>query len=106
MLSAIELAESPSTTLVRQEDARLLLQALRMIPLDAQTLIELWFWEDLSGAQIGAILGIPEATVRSRLRRAIQRLREQVEAMTGVAPEDHDLQRRAGELRAAVDGEN
>ncbi len=105
LLSAIELAESPSATLVRQEDARLLLQALRTIPLDAQTLLELWFWEDLSGAQIAEILGIVEATVRSRLRRAIQRLREQLGAMTGARSADGDLRRLAGQLRTAVDGD-
>jgi RNA polymerase sigma-70 factor (ECF subfamily) len=108
LLSAIELAESPSAALVRQEDARLLLQALRMIPLDAQMVLELWFWEELTGSEIAEVLGIAEPTVRSRLRRALERLREQLDAVAGGAAAslqtDDDLQRWAGRLRAAVDG--
>jgi RNA polymerase sigma-70 factor (ECF subfamily) len=108
LLSATELAESPSAALVRQEDARLLLQALRTIPIDAQMVLELWFWEELTGPEIAEVLGIAEPTVRSRLRRALERLREQLEVVAvGTASSlqtDDDLQRWAGRLRAAVDG--
>jgi len=108
LLSATALAESPSAALVRQEDARFLLHALRTIPVDAQIVLELWFWEEMCGAEIAEVLGIAEATVRSRLRRALIRLREQLEAIAGgstaALQTDDDLQRWAGRLRAVIDG--
>ena len=60
---------------------RLLLEALRRIPLDQQVVLELSFWEDLSGPEIAQILAIPEATVRTRLYRATARLRVQLSAL-------------------------
>lgn len=52
----------------------LLLRALRHIPLDDQIALELFYWEGLSSREIGDVLGRPDATVRTQLRRARQRL--------------------------------
>jgi RNA polymerase sigma-70 factor (ECF subfamily) len=105
-VSATDLAETPSRILARQEDARRLLQALRCIPLDAQIVLELWFWEDLSGPEIAEVLGVAEPTVRSRLRRALERLRGQLATLESDAAAsletDDDLQRWARGLRSAV----
>lgn len=98
-----DLSETPSRMLVRREQTRRLLQALRAIPLDSQLVLELWFWEDLSGAEIAQVLELPEPTVRSRLRRAQLRLREQLDKLDAdpaVSLEtDDDLQRWARSLR-------
>lgn len=52
----------------------LLLRALRHVPLDDQIALELFYWEGLSSREIGDVLGRPDATVRTQLRRARQRL--------------------------------
>lgn len=78
-LSVADLGTSPSGALARRRDQALLLRALRGIPLDLQVVLELAFFEDLSGSEIAEIVGVPEGTVRSRLRRAKEALREELE---------------------------
>jgi RNA polymerase sigma factor (sigma-70 family) len=68
----------PSTLLAAKQEQRLLLEALRRIPLEHQTLLELYFWEKLSASQIAEIFEIPENTVRTRIRRGKALLREQL----------------------------
>lgn len=80
--SVADLNSTPSSIVVRQEQERILLEALRRVPLDHQIVIELSFWEDLTGPEMAEVLCIPEGTVRSRLRRATERLREQMAALT------------------------
>lgn len=108
-VSVVDLGDTPSRVLVRQQDARLLLQALQRIPLDAQTVLELWFWEELTGPEIADVLGIPEPTVRSRLRRAIDRLRAELQVVehnpASSLETDDDLQRWARRLRDSADGD-
>jgi RNA polymerase sigma-70 factor (ECF subfamily) len=67
---------SPSTLAAAREEQRLVLDALRMIPMDLQIALELHFWEEMSGSEIATVLEIPEGTVRSRLRRGLEALRE------------------------------
>ena len=68
----------PSTLLAAKQEQRLLLEALRRIPLEHQALLELYFWEKLSASQIAEIFEIPENTVRTRIRRGKALLREQL----------------------------
>jgi len=77
-VSVADLRTSPSMAVARSEQERLLHAALRQIPIDQQMALELAYWEDLSGAEIAGILDISEHTVRSRLSRARDALREQV----------------------------
>jgi RNA polymerase sigma-70 factor (ECF subfamily) len=79
--SVEDLGTSPSARVVRGEEQRLLLRALRRIPTDAQVLLELAYWEGLRGPELAVVLGIPENTVRSRLSRARAALRRQVESL-------------------------
>jgi RNA polymerase sigma factor (sigma-70 family) len=79
--SAADLGESPSRLLVREEDESLLLAALRRLPLELQIVLELFYVEKLSGPVLGEVLALPEGTVRSRLRRAREQLREQVQVI-------------------------
>jgi RNA polymerase sigma-70 factor (ECF subfamily) len=76
--SVYDLAPSPSAVVAARSEQRLLLEALRRIPLDYQVALELHFWEELSGSEIAETLGIPEGTVRTRLRRGRLALAEQV----------------------------
>ena len=73
-ISVMDLGPSPSTLAARRREERLLLSALRAIPLDMQIALELFYWEDLSGSELAVALEIPEGTVRSRLRRAREAL--------------------------------
>lgn len=74
--SVVDLGASPSGPLSRREEHDALLRALRCIPLDYQIVLELAYWEDLSGPEIGEILQLPPNTVRSRLARARAALRD------------------------------
>ena len=104
--SVVDLGTSPSAIVLRHEQERMLLEALRRVPLDYQIVLELRFWEDLSGPEIAEVLGIPEPAVRSRLQRATERLRTQLQALAGkgtAAPDtEDDLQRWALRLRQAL----
>lgn len=73
-VSAADLATGPSSMLAAKEEQQLLLEALRLIPVDFQIAIELYYWEGLSTEELAEVQGIPAGTVRSRLTRA----REQI----------------------------
>lgn len=77
-----EVTPSPSTVFALHEEQRLLLEALRRIPLDYQLVLELHYWEDMSGPELAAVLGIPEGTVRSRLRRAKEALADKMTTLS------------------------
>ena len=64
------LTRSPSSVLTRRREQRLLLEALRAIPVTYQVTLELHYWEQLSTSEIAGVLQIPPGTVRSRLGRA------------------------------------
>ena len=69
-LSVVDLGESPSELLAREQQKRLLLEGLRRIPLSAQICLELFYWEELTTKEIAEVLDIPHGTVRSRVRAA------------------------------------
>ena len=66
-LSVAELGRGPESQAAWRQEERLLLEALRRIPLEHQMLLELYFWENLSASEIGEIFDAPENTVRSRM---------------------------------------
>jgi predicted RNA polymerase sigma factor len=55
-----------------------LLQALRRIPMDHQIVLELYYWERMTAAEVARVLDVPEGTARTRIRRAKQLLEEQM----------------------------
>jgi RNA polymerase sigma factor (sigma-70 family) len=70
-----------STMLADKQHQRLLLEALRRLRLDDQILLELQFWEKMTGPELAQVFECKEATIRSRLRRARERLMEEVERL-------------------------
>jgi RNA polymerase sigma-70 factor (ECF subfamily) len=66
---------SPTGVLARREEERILLQALRRLPLDQQITLELYYWEELPVADIAEVLDVAPGTVKSRLGRAREALR-------------------------------
>jgi RNA polymerase sigma-70 factor, ECF subfamily len=77
-LSIEQLQGTPSAALRARDERTLLLQSLRRIPVDAQVVIELHYWEGLTMVEIGDVLEIPAGTVKSRLSAARAQLREQI----------------------------
>lgn len=71
-----DLEPGPSTMMHRSEEVRLLLKALRSLPVELQVLFELRYWEQLNSTEISHVLGIPANTVRGRLRQGRMLLEE------------------------------
>ena len=87
-VSVRDLEPGPVTLIVRRQEHRLLLEALRSIPIDDQVVLELHYWESLTTEQIAEALGLPVGTARGRLQRARSKL---AEAMTQVSDSAQDL---------------
>lgn len=77
-----DLGDSPTAALVQREEQRVLLEAMCRIPLDLQIVLELFYWERLTSAELGVVLDIPAPTVRSRLRRAKEALLAKIPEVT------------------------
>lgn len=71
----VDASETVYQIILRHEEHHQLRLALRRIPEDLQEVLELSYFERLKGPELAATLAIPEGTVRSRLRRAIDALR-------------------------------
>ncbi len=85
-----DLRPTATALLVRRGEERALLQALRQIPVEHQITLELYYWEQLTAAEIAAIQAIPEGTVRTRLRRAKQLLEQALAHVATTPAELHD----------------
>jgi len=101
--SVADLSPSPSTIAARRQEHALVLEALRRLPLETQVLLELRFWENMSGPQLARVLELPEGTVRSRLRLARDRLRAELDIVAAgrdvELAEDADFESWALEVR-------
>ncbi len=78
VVSAADLGPGPATSLGRKQEQRLLLRALRHIPLDYQVVLELHYWEQQSATQIAEVMGVPAGTIKTRIRRGRQLLQERI----------------------------
>lgn len=72
----------PSESLSRKQEVRVLVRALRRLPLSQQIAIELNYFEGLTGPDIAELLGLPPATVYTQLRRGKLRLAELVRELS------------------------
>ncbi|MBZ5715399.1 RNA polymerase sigma factor [Nannocystis pusilla] len=80
--SFFDLDPSPSTVVAKHNEQKLLHEALRRLPIDLQIALELHYWENMSATEVATVLEIPSGTVKSRLRRAKEMLREIMESIT------------------------
>jgi RNA polymerase sigma factor (sigma-70 family) len=80
-ISVAELGAGPSTIMGRNRDEKRLLDALRRIPLVEQEILELYFWERLTGPELGDALELSESGARSRLRKAKNSLAKEYRRM-------------------------
>jgi RNA polymerase sigma-70 factor (ECF subfamily) len=92
---------SPSGAAIRREEQRVLVRALRRIPIDFQIAVELHYWEDLGVDEIAGVLGVPSGTVKSRLSRAREQLGARLEDEAAGASSD-DLEAWVRRLRDAM----
>ena len=79
-VSAVDLAPGPSSVAAVRENQRRVADALRSLPVDSQVVLELFYWESMTAGEIGESLGLPEGTVRTRLRAARTQLRQVLES--------------------------
>jgi RNA polymerase sigma-70 factor (ECF subfamily) len=77
---------SPSGFVALKEEQRVLLSALRRLPLDLQLTVELFYWEQLGVDQVAIVLDVPSGTVKSRLSRAREALRRIIDELE-ISPE-------------------
>ena len=106
--SVADLGPSASLVLAQRREQKLLLAALRAIPLEYQTALELFYWEQLSAPEIADVLALPLGTVKTRLRRARQlvdgQLEQLAESPTDLEATTSDLEGWARSLREAAAG--
>jgi RNA polymerase sigma factor (sigma-70 family) len=108
--SIADLIEGGTTIIARRQRDRVLLEALRQLAVDEQTLLELYYWEDMTARELAELHGVPEGTIRTRLRSARQRLERsmpKVARALGVelTDEEANLDQWAKETRALVSEE-
>lgn len=98
---------SPSNVAAAREEERLLLTGLRALERDLQVVILLFYWEQLTTAEIGVVCELPPGTVKSRLRRAREQLLEKMRTLTLddalYQSTVHGLERWAISLRDKID---
>jgi RNA polymerase sigma-70 factor (ECF subfamily) len=72
---------SPSHLVAQRQEQRLLIAALRTLPIDYQIALELHYWEEMGIADIAAVLDASPGTIKSRLSRGRSALGRAVERM-------------------------
>ena len=86
-ISVCDVAPGPSSVVAHRREHRLLIEALRNIPVDDQVILELHYWEQLTTHQMAEVIGAPVGTVRGRLQRARARLEEVMQRLAE-SPQD------------------
>lgn len=89
-VSLADLGTSPSQRVAKNERQKMLMLALARLPLDQQIVLELAYWEGLSGPEIAHVIGVEPNTVRSRLARAREALRSELEHATASPRDTHE----------------
>ena len=84
--SIAELVPNMSSVVGRQREHRLLLDALRRLPLRDQIVLELSFWEGLSAVEIAEIVGGTASAMRGRVFRARKQLEQELAELASSPP--------------------
>lgn len=74
--SVAELVTTPVTRLARRAEQQRMLEVLRRLPVEQQTLLELYYWEELDVAGLAEVFELTPNAIRVRLHRARHALRE------------------------------
>ncbi len=71
-----DFAPGVSSTVRQNMEQRLLITAIRRIPVEMQVLLELYYWEELKTEELARVFEVPRGTIKSRLHRARSLLEE------------------------------
>jgi len=85
--SIAALCPSARTQIAGREERVRLVRALQSLPVEQQTLLELHYWEGVGIAELAEVFEAPPVTIRSRLHRARNALREQLMLQPDAAAE-------------------
>jgi RNA polymerase sigma-70 factor (ECF subfamily) len=77
--SIAELVTTPRTRIARREEHAHLMEAMRRLPVEQQTLLELHYWEDLGISELAEVFDVEAGAIRTRLYRARQALKDALE---------------------------
>jgi len=75
-------AATPEAWVCAKREQRVLLRALRRMPLPVQLALELRYWERMSDGEIAEVLEIPIGTVKSRIAAGRVALRHEIARLT------------------------
>lgn len=104
--SIAQLAPGPNAVVSEREEHGLLLEGLRQLSVGDQAIVELFYWEGLDSNALGSMVGMPASSVRTRLSRARERLKqlmtELAASRVGHANTSDGLDEWAAELRGHV----
>ncbi|HSK02325.1 MAG TPA: sigma-70 family RNA polymerase sigma factor [Kofleriaceae bacterium] len=78
-----ELLTTPRSRMIKDADKRRVVEALRRLSVEQQTLLELHYWQELDIEALSEVLEIEPGTTRVRLHRARKKLRELLELRDG-----------------------
>lgn len=107
--SVADLFVAATSIVAQRRRDRVLLEALRRLAIEDQILLELYYWEELSGPLLAELYGVPEGTIRTRLRTARRALERQLPRAAAALREGEgedgplDLDAWARETRALLD---
>ncbi|MBA3538726.1 MAG: sigma-70 family RNA polymerase sigma factor [Deltaproteobacteria bacterium] len=76
--SIAEIVTTAGSQLARNEDHRRLCAALRTLPVEQQTLLELHYWEELDATALAEVFEVDAQAIRTRLYRARNALRDAI----------------------------
>jgi RNA polymerase sigma-70 factor (ECF subfamily) len=103
--SAFDLGPSPSSVVARTQTEQLVLDGLRRVPFDYQVALELYYWEELTAAEIADATSVPLGTAKTRLRRGRELLLEKIAELTGATGtvlDPDDVEQRVREVRSRL----
>lgn len=85
---------SPSRVAAEREEQALLRAAMAALPDDLRNTLELHYWDELTTAEIGVLLGVAPGTIKWRLSRGRALLRQRIAEMSATRElRDSTLQR-------------
>ncbi len=90
-VSVADLGAGPSSVAAAHEELRLLLDALQRVPIEKQVVLELYYFEELTGTELAAFLDVPESTARSRLRLSLGALRKVLAEQLPITTDSQNL---------------
>lgn len=98
---------SPASIVAVEREQRLLIAALRGIPIDFQIVVELYYWEQLKISEIAEVVEVAPGTVKSRLSRARAMLETRLERLAkvygGAVPSGEELGNWVSSIRGTLE---